>query len=191
MFDPDAIVGARSPQRAGTRVLFVEDQIPLRRIGSGFVRSNECCAPCAAGARVTVFPMKAAQFPLSIIRAELPDTIEVMHDLTLADLADFLNARHDCYDLLWIARTHNLDLIQETLTSIDTTAAAMTEFDGPRPEASLSQILELDLLPHGFDETAAIPVSMSVRSRNHILLWRNRRHSGGLAEPADPKNHRR
>jgi glycosyltransferase involved in cell wall biosynthesis len=175
MFDPDAIVSARSPQQAGTRVLFFEDAIPLRRIGSGFVRSNDVLrAMVAAGARVTIFPMKAAQFPLSIIRAELPDTVEVMHDLTLADLADFLSARRDCYDVLWIARTHNLDLIRETLTDYDTTAAVRIGIDGPGSAVSLSEILEPDPIPHVFDEFAAgISVNVPPEIVGTTVGWLN------------------
>jgi O-antigen biosynthesis protein len=135
----------------------------LWRIGSGFVRSNDVLrAMVAAGARVTIFPMKAAQFPLSIVRAELPDTVEVMHDRTLSDLAEFLSTRRDCYDLLWIARTHNLDLIQQTLSNRDTIAAVPTESDGAGPVALLRQMLELDPMPHGFDEfTVSTSVNVS------------------------------
>jgi hypothetical protein len=132
-FDAEAAIRARFPRQGQTRVLFVEDAIPLRRIGSGFVRSNDVVrALVASGAFVTVFPMKAAPFPLSIVRAELPDSVEVMHDLTAADFANFVTERRGCYDLVWIARTHNLDLIHEAL--ISTPPGVATE-----PAASLSR----------------------------------------------------
>jgi O-antigen biosynthesis protein len=118
-FDPAKVVGARSPSHGRKRILFVEDSVPLRRIGSGFVRSNDVLRTMVAtGAFVTIFPMKESHFPLSVIRAELPDSVEVMHDLTSADFANFMAARRDCYDLIWIARTHNLDQIHETLTDL-------------------------------------------------------------------------
>lgn len=115
-YDPETAVRARSPTYGRTRVLFIEDSIPLRRIGSGFVRSNDVLrAMTAMGSPVTVFPMKEHQFPLATVRAELPDTIEVMHELSAADFPEFMDARRDCFDLIWVARTHNLDLIHATL----------------------------------------------------------------------------
>ena len=116
---PDAISAARAPYRGEKRVLFIEDSVPLRRIGSGFVRSNDVVhALAASGAAVTIFPMKDNGFPLAAIRAELPDTVEVMHDRTAADFADFCAARPNHYDTIWIARTHNLDLIRATVASL-------------------------------------------------------------------------
>jgi glycosyltransferase involved in cell wall biosynthesis len=115
-FDPEAIIHARSPDNGRMRILFVEDTIPLRRIGSGFVRSNDVVRTMVAlGASVTVFPLNENLFPLSVIRAELPDSVEVMHGLRLADFARFLAERRGCYDLIWIARTHNLELVHEAL----------------------------------------------------------------------------
>jgi glycosyltransferase involved in cell wall biosynthesis len=124
--DPTSIVQARSPDRGQTRVLFAEDAIPLRRIGSGFVRSNDVLrAMAASGASVTVFPMHENRFPLSVVRAELPATVEAMHDLSAADFPGFIAARRGCYDLIWIARTHNLQRIHAALTgSADDEAAS-------------------------------------------------------------------
>jgi hypothetical protein len=121
-FDPAAMLQARSPHRGQTRILFIEDQIPLRRMGSGFVRSNDVLrALAASGAWVTVFPMKDNLFPLAAVKADLPGTVEVMHDANASGFADFFAARRDCFDLIWIARTHNLDLIQDALAGIETT----------------------------------------------------------------------
>jgi glycosyltransferase involved in cell wall biosynthesis len=138
-FDPAAIIRARSPRHQETRVLFVEDSTPIRRIGSGFVRSNDVLRTLvASGASVTVFPMRQNQYPLSVIRAELPDTVEVMHDLTVDDFANFIAARPDCYDLIWVARTHNLDQIHETLADLAASAEAS------RAAALLVQAIDLD-----------------------------------------------
>ncbi len=126
--DPGAIIHARSPPHRETRVLFIEDSIPLRRIGSGFVRSNDVLrAMEASGAMITVVPMRNDQFPLSTIRAEMPDTVEVMHELTAADLPAFLAARRNYYDVVWVARTHNLDRIHETLAALEATTDETTD----------------------------------------------------------------
>lgn len=152
-YDPAAIIGARALDHGQSRVLYIEDAIPLRRIGSGFVRSNDVLrALMASGAFVTVFPMRENHFPLSVIRAELPDQAEVMHELTGADFASFIAARQDYYDIIWIARTHNLDQMHETLaalasdgsTTISLTEAAIAEMS--TQGALLGETFELGVM---------------------------------------------
>jgi glycosyltransferase involved in cell wall biosynthesis len=111
-----AAVFARHANREQRRILFIEDQVPLRMIGSGFVRSNDLVSVMAGmGFHVTVFPIHATRFDLASVHAELPDTVEVMHDRTLEDLAAFLDRRAGYYDAIWIARTHNLDRVRPIL----------------------------------------------------------------------------
>jgi len=56
--NPDLTVHARAARGAGQRILFIEDRIPLRHLGSGFTRSNDILAAMAAlGHQVTVFPI--------------------------------------------------------------------------------------------------------------------------------------
>lgn len=108
-------VFARSTD-TGKRVLFIDDTIPLRMLGSGFVRSNDILHVMASlGFRITVYPVNSSRFGLASIYADMPDTAEVMHDRGLDGLADFLLARQSYYDAIWIARTHNLDRIRPIL----------------------------------------------------------------------------
>jgi O-antigen biosynthesis protein len=114
---PDSRVSlfARSSDTA-TRVLFIDDAIPLRQIGSGFVRSNDIIHVMASlGIHVTIFPVHSSRFGLASIYADMPDTVEVMHDQDINGLANFLAARQNYYDVIWIARTHNLDRIRPIL----------------------------------------------------------------------------
>jgi glycosyltransferase involved in cell wall biosynthesis len=104
---------------AGRRVLFIDDTIPLRRLGSGFVRSNDLIQVMASlGYRVTVYPMNDCRFGVATIFADMPDMVEVMHDRTHEDLAAFLAARQSYYDVIWVARTHNLDRVKPILERI-------------------------------------------------------------------------
>src|SRR5271166_844990 len=101
------------------RVLFIDDTIPLRELGSGFVRSNDLIQVMASlGYRVTVYPINPCCFGLATIYAEMPDTVEVMHDRAHEELANFLTARQGYYDAIWIARTHNLDRVKPMLERI-------------------------------------------------------------------------
>lgn len=117
LIDAKVEVFARAVGDAPTRVLFIEDLVPLRMIGSGFVRSNDLIHTMAAmGVFITVYPMNAGGFDIAAIYADMPDTVEVMHDRTLADLDALFDARPGYYDLIWVARTHNLDRILPRLT---------------------------------------------------------------------------
>ncbi len=106
---------ARSTETA-RRVLFIDDMVPLRQLGSGFVRSNDLIQVMASlGYRVTVFPIRRCRLGHATIYADMPDTIEVMHDRALDELGNFLAARRGYYDTIWIARTHNLDHVEPLL----------------------------------------------------------------------------
>ena len=95
------------------RVLFLDDTVPLRQLGSGFVRSNDLIRVMVAlGYGVTVYPINPCPLGLAAIYADMPNTVEVMHDQTIETLTNFLAARQDYYDVIWIARTHNLDRVK-------------------------------------------------------------------------------
>lgn len=124
--EPDgrAVNYARSSGRDGLgssvgRILFIEDMIPLRLYGSGFVRSNDLIATMAGlGYAVTVYPMIGNRAELAGVYADMPASVEVMHDRMLDDLTDFLRLRLTYYDTIWIARTHNLDRVRSTIESM-------------------------------------------------------------------------
>jgi len=114
--DTRAQLFARSVNSVRGRVLLIEDQLPLRRLGSGFVRSNDLIGVMAAmGYHVTVYPIQRSRNNLAAVYADFPDTVEVMHDRSLADLEQFLKSRRGYYTTIWIARTHNLDLVKPVL----------------------------------------------------------------------------
>jgi GT2 family glycosyltransferase len=118
--DPQALAAARSRDAGRRRILFIEDMVPLRIIGSGFVRSNDLIGVMAEmGFHVTIFPVLPHGFDLAAVYADIPDTVEVMHDRTLADLPAFLASRPGYYDVVWIARTHNLDRTRAVLETLD------------------------------------------------------------------------
>jgi GT2 family glycosyltransferase/glycosyltransferase involved in cell wall biosynthesis len=116
--DAKALPLARFAGQTPHRVLFIEDMIPLQSIGSGFVRSNDLVRVMAEmGYAVTVFPVNGSRFDLAAVYADMPDSVEVLHDRSLEGLAPLLAARRDYYDTIWIARTHNLDRVLPVLQS--------------------------------------------------------------------------
>ncbi len=107
-----ALALARMADSGQRRVLLIEDMVPLRTLGSGFVRTNDLIRAMARlGFAVTVFGLKPCPAPVSHIYADLPGTVEVMHDRTLDQLAAFLAERVGYYDAIWAARAHNLDSV--------------------------------------------------------------------------------
>jgi len=98
------------------RILFIEDTVPLRSIGSGFVRANDLVRTmAAAGYAVTIFPMNGSRFDLASVYADMPDTVEVLHNRSRGALGPFLAEHWDHFDTLWVARTHNLDSVAPVL----------------------------------------------------------------------------
>ncbi|GBQ22972.1 glycosyltransferase [Acetobacter estunensis NRIC 0472] len=103
------VVMARSRPPTQPRVLFIEDRVPLRRLGSGYVRSNDIVRSMARqGCTVTIFPVDAYYHSLGSIYGDFPDTVEVLFDRSARDLDGFLEERAGAFDLVWIGRTHNL-----------------------------------------------------------------------------------
>jgi O-antigen biosynthesis protein len=100
----------------GRHVLFIEDTVPLRRLGSGFVRSNDIVhAIDAAGYEVHVFPINGAPYDVMSMLGDLPERAEILYDREFIGLEAFLAERGDLYDLIWVARTHNLKRVQGAL----------------------------------------------------------------------------
>jgi GT2 family glycosyltransferase/glycosyltransferase involved in cell wall biosynthesis len=104
----------------GAKILVLEDTIPLRHLGSGFVRANDIVRAIAqAGHDVSVFPINGARAGELRLFADFPDTVEILHDQTINLLEIFLRERSGFYDLIWISRTHNLARILPILEAAD------------------------------------------------------------------------
>ena len=108
--NPARIVLGRTTTRR-RRVLLIEDTIPYRHLGSGFVRANDVVASLVAlGCEVTVFPMNPVQLPPNP-REGFDESVELLWDRCIEDVAAFLLERAEYYDLVWVCRAHNLDRI--------------------------------------------------------------------------------
>ncbi|HQT38662.1 MAG TPA: glycosyltransferase [Acidocella sp.] len=112
----DLLAHARSPKVSGNRILFIEDRVPLRHLGSGFTRSNDIIRTMATlGHQVSVFPIYQPIESILDIYPDFPDTVEIIHDRELKDLGEFLKDRSGYFDILWIARTHNAERLLDIL----------------------------------------------------------------------------
>ena len=101
---------ARSPKDGRGRVLFIEDRVPMRDLGSGYVRSNDIVwAMAALGYHVGVYPIYPTTASIMDTLADFPETVEVLYDRGLDQLQGFIEDRGGYYDIVWIGRTHNLE----------------------------------------------------------------------------------
>ncbi|WP_370636627.1 glycosyltransferase family 2 protein [Komagataeibacter sp. FNDCF1] len=109
---------ARHADGGQRHILFIEDRLPLRHLGSGFTRSNDIIATLAElGYQVTVYPIFRPIEDAATLAASFPPGVEIIHDRELPDLPDFLNARAGCFDAIWIARTHNAARVASILNN--------------------------------------------------------------------------
>ncbi|CAI3946067.1 glycosyltransferase [Commensalibacter communis] len=108
----DNVVIARERTEKNKRILFIEDRVPLRNLGSGYVRSNDIVRQMAKlGYSVTVYPINDQYPHLFQIYSDLPETVEVLYNRTIHELSEFFFKRAGYYDVIWIGRTHNLQRI--------------------------------------------------------------------------------
>ena len=108
---------ARSPKPGCGRILFIEDRIPMRDLGSGYVRSNDIVRAMAAlGYHVGVYPIYPATTSVLDTLADFPETVELLYDRGLEELPGFIAERSGYYDIVWIGRTHNLERLLPILS---------------------------------------------------------------------------
>ncbi len=90
------------------RVLLIEDTIPYRHIGSGFVRTADVVASLVdLGCEVTVLPMNPMDLPADP-RAGFDETVELLWNHDISTTAAFFRERESYYDYIWVCRAHNL-----------------------------------------------------------------------------------
>lgn len=105
----NALLGRERRRPGRQRVLFIEDRIPLRGLGSGYVRSNDIVrALVALDYHVTVYPVMRERTPSFLLYRDFPEEVELVWDQDVASLPAFLEERAGYYDLLWVGRTHNM-----------------------------------------------------------------------------------
>jgi SAM-dependent methyltransferase len=100
----------------GRRVLVIDDRVPLSWLGQGYPRAACIVAElAAAGHAVTHYPLQFPHESRADIMRALPETVEVLADLGLAGLAGFLEQRAGFYDLVFVSRPHNMEVLQAVL----------------------------------------------------------------------------
>lgn len=106
---------AHGPEGRRPRVLVVEDIIPYRHLGSGFVRSADVIDSLVElGCAVTVLPMNPAELPAHR-REGFDERVELLWDHDVTDAPRVFAARETLYDVVWVCRAHNLHRLASVL----------------------------------------------------------------------------
>jgi GT2 family glycosyltransferase len=114
---PDRIIFARSRQR-GRRVLYLDDRVPHRWLGSGFPRAHSMLQVLQnAGYFITIFPLDDRHESWTDIYSDLPREVEVMIGLQRSVLEAFLRSRKGYYDTIIISRPHNMQFVTPLLAA--------------------------------------------------------------------------
>lgn len=104
------ILLARSSKKDRKKILFIEDYIPHRRLGAGFVRANDIVhALSELEVSVSVLPINGYRDHTAGLRFDFDDDVELLWNKTYLDLEEHLSERRNYYDAVWMSRTHNLD----------------------------------------------------------------------------------
>jgi O-antigen biosynthesis protein len=175
---PRNLILARSRSRK-SRVLFIEDTVPLRRLGSGFVRSNDVVHAIAAeGDEVHVFPINGAPYDYMSLYGELPERVEVLAGRDFMTLPDFLAERRGVYDLVWVARTHNLERV---LPLLDEAGISVPIILDTEAIAAGRQAVHAALRGEAFDFTEAFTAEFARARAAAMVLAVSEREAGLLA----------
>ena len=167
-YAPAAQNAAVARERGGRpRVLFIEDTVPLRRLGSGFARSNDVVhAIAAAGYGVHVFPLNGAPYDVMSLYGELPDTAEVLADRNFDGLAAFLKERQGLYGIIWVARTHNLARLLPLLRDLKEVRLVLDTEAVTAPR----EAMRAALCGEAFDVKAALAAECAVARKADAVL---------------------
>ncbi|WP_337271421.1 glycosyltransferase [Oryzifoliimicrobium ureilyticus] len=108
---PDGFM-LREPDRNRFRVLYVDDQTPHIDKGAGLPRANTIIQQMVSlGYFVTVLPLYHSDpDPIQTYR-DIDQRVEVLDAAGVDQIERIIVERRGYYDLLWISRPHNVDLI--------------------------------------------------------------------------------
>ncbi|MGT2481449.1 glycosyltransferase family 2 protein [Methylobacterium oryzae CBMB20] len=112
--------GDRTHNDWALKVLYIDDGVPHIDLGAGMPRANFIVATMARlGYQVTVYPVYRADPEIAQRYRDLPDTVEILDAEEGMGLARLIDERQDHYDVLWVSRPHNIDLVCQIFQNRD------------------------------------------------------------------------
>jgi GT2 family glycosyltransferase len=148
------------------RVLFIEDTVPLRTLGSGFVRAHDIVrAMAAAGWEVQVLPVNGAPYDVMSLYGALPEGVEVLADREFTQAETFFAERGGIYDLVWVSRTHNFRRLWPWLKGLKARLVVDSEAVAANRAAARAA-----LRSEAFDVGAAVKAEFAGLPRRAVVL---------------------
>jgi GT2 family glycosyltransferase len=112
--DPENVLEARSADRSRRRVLYIDDRVPHRHLGSGFPRANAIVRKLSEwGFAVTFYPVSITWEEWDKVYRSVPNDVEVILDSGEAGMGRFFLSRRGYYDLVFVSRPHNMRTLRE------------------------------------------------------------------------------
>lgn len=94
------------------RILYVDDEVPHQDAGSGLPRANSILNHFVAlGYFVSVFPLHRGEDRTHRKYRDLSRRIEILGGEHGAPLNEIIETRGGYYDILWVSRPHNIDIV--------------------------------------------------------------------------------
>jgi O-antigen biosynthesis protein len=136
----------------------------------------------AAGYEVHVYPINGAPYDLMSLFGDFPDGVEILHDRDFLNLPEFLGERRDVYDLIWVARTHNLARILPLLCKAGMDPAHVPVILDTEAVAAARDAARAALNGQTFDFEAALRAEFSEAQVCTRILAVNENEAGLLRE---------
>ncbi len=106
---PRAVLHARMRDSGRSRVLAIDDRVPLHSLGSGFPRARQLIVEMVeAGCFVTLYPLQTPVEDWNRTYRSLPREVETAMGHGLSGLEKFLAERRGYYHILFVSRPHNM-----------------------------------------------------------------------------------
>lgn len=112
--------GDRTHNTWALKVLYIDDGVPHIDLGAGMPRANSIVSAMAQlGYQVTVYPVYRTDPEIAQRYRDLPDTVEILDAEEGRGLARLIDERQEHYDVLWVSRPHNIDLVCQIFQNRD------------------------------------------------------------------------
>ncbi len=107
-----------TPPKQSLSVLVLEDRVPHPWVGSGYPRSHAIVESLRQlGHCVVLYPMHEHGESLPCAYADMPRSIEIVLGLGASRLGDYLRAEAHRFDLVYVSRPHNMEVLRDVVAA--------------------------------------------------------------------------
>lgn len=107
---------ARDHDPWALRILFIDDTVPHRDMGAGYPRANHIVNTMAGlGYAVTLYPLYRSDAEQAQRCRDIDQRVEILAADRTDGLVRLIAERPGYFDVLWVSRPHNIDLVTRTL----------------------------------------------------------------------------